>query len=141
MIERLRHGLPPRRLDFGDLNFTERPDSGGQRDEMDWVQEVCCTAALRRNAPEQKIANGRRDLRVRLLRGDDRVFVIDQRIRIGTRSEHERKALIGGVRGVSEAAAAVTVTAFGSTNFPSWFSNIAVARPALPAAAAKLAPI
>src|ERR1700678_1725126 len=51
-------------------------------------------AALRSNAPEKKVADSLRHLWVRLFGRDNGVFVVDKRIRIRPRSEHQGKTLV-----------------------------------------------
>src|ERR1700722_700555 len=52
-------------------------------------------ASLRSNAPEKKVTDSLRRLRVRLFGRDNGVFVVDKRIGIRPRSVHQGKTLIG----------------------------------------------
>ena len=109
---------PVRLSNFGNLYFAKRADAYRQRNKMHRLEKAGRAAILRSDAPQQKVADGLRDLLVRLLARDNRVFVVDQRVRILSRSVDQRKTLISRGAGVSVAAAAVTVSRFGSKNFP-----------------------
>ena len=89
---RLRQSPLPDRLD---LVVADDPECGrGKRDEMG-VGEALVVVFVGGDGPEQEAADGGGGVCVRLLGGDDGVFVADQRISIGAGSVDQRQPLVG----------------------------------------------